>query len=232
MATTGVGVVALVATTPPGRAGPAGSGGTGSAGAATSTRGGVAPIVEQVSTGEQVDVDDLAVRLRDGSRDALAEAYREWSSLVHTLALRSLGNHHDAEDVTQQVFVAAWRSRHTLRPDRGTVAGWLVGITRHTVADLHAKRARLARDAAAVAAQSLPAPARSASRRPAGRPPRAARRARAARGATGHGRADGVPRRPDPRTDRRAARPAARHRQEPRATWAHPTEDPPGGGEP
>ena len=95
--------------------------------------------MEQVSTGEQVDVDDLAVRLRDGSRDALAEAYREWSSLVHTLALRSLGNHHDAEDVTQQVFVAAWRSRHTLRPERGSVAGWLVGITRHTVADLHAQ---------------------------------------------------------------------------------------------
>jgi RNA polymerase sigma factor (sigma-70 family) len=115
-----------------------------------------APIVDAVSTGEQVDVDDLAVRLRDGSRDALAEAYREWSSLVHTLAVRSLGNHHDAEDVTQQVFVAAWRSRHTLRPDRGSVAGWLVGITRHKVADVHERRARQARDAAAVAASTVP----------------------------------------------------------------------------
>jgi len=112
--------------------------------------------VGEVSTGEQVDVDDLAARLRDGSRDALAEAYREWSSLVHTLALRSLGNHHDAEDVTQQVFVSAWRSRHTLRPDRGSVAGWLVGITRHTLADAHARRARQARDAAAVAAHAAP----------------------------------------------------------------------------
>jgi RNA polymerase sigma factor (sigma-70 family) len=112
--------------------------------------------VDGVSTGQHVDVDDLAARLRDGNRDALAEAYREWSSLVHTLALRSLGNHHDAEDVTQQVFVAAWRSRHTLRPERGSVAGWLVGITRHTIADMHARRARQARDAAAVAARSGP----------------------------------------------------------------------------
>jgi len=148
--TTGLGVVALAAAAPLGRAGaPA-------PGAVTSAGGGRPLIVEHVSTGEQVDVDDLAVRLRDGSRDALAEAYREWSALVHTLALRSLGNHHDAEDVTQQVFVAAWRSRHTLRPERGSVAGWLVGITRHTVADHHAKRARQARDAAAVAAQAGP----------------------------------------------------------------------------
>ncbi|WP_345208787.1 RNA polymerase sigma factor [Fodinibacter luteus] len=109
-----------------------------------------------MSTGEQVHLDDLAARLRAGSSEALAEAYREWSSLVHTLAMRSLGNHHDAEDVTQQVFVAAWRSRHTLRPERGSVPGWLVGITRHKVADVHAKRARSARDAAAVAVNTLP----------------------------------------------------------------------------
>ena len=148
--TTGFGVAALAAAAPLGRAAARATT------PATSTAGGWRPIVDTVSTGEQVDVDDLAVRLRDGSREALAEAYREWSALVHTLALRSLGNHHDAEDVTQQVFVAAWRSRHTLRPERGSVAGWLVGITRHTVADQHARRARQARDAAAVAAQAGP----------------------------------------------------------------------------
>ena len=57
--------------------------------------------MEDVSTGEEVDVDaeadDLAVRLREGSRDAFAEVYRQWSPLVHTLALRSLGSHHDGD---------------------------------------------------------------------------------------------------------------------------------------
>jgi RNA polymerase sigma factor (sigma-70 family) len=113
--------------------------------------------VGSVRTDEpDVDTADLAARLRDGEEDALAEAYDRWASLVHTLALRSLGSHHDAEDVTQQVFVSAWRSRHTLRPDRGTVPGWLVGITRHRIADLHTQRARAARDAEAVAAEALP----------------------------------------------------------------------------
>lgn len=85
----------------------------------------------------------LARRLKDGERSALAEAYRQWSTLIHSIALRSLRNHHDAEDVTQQVFVSAWRGRHTFDPDRGSLVAWLVGITRHRCADHHAAARRL-----------------------------------------------------------------------------------------
>lgn len=100
--------------------------------------------------------DVLLRRLHEGDADALAVAYQRWGTLVHSLALRSLGNHHDAEDVTQQVFVSAWRSRRTLRPEGGSLAGWLVTVTRRRCADLHETRAREHRRLQAVAHQPVP----------------------------------------------------------------------------
>ena len=104
---------------------------------------------------EQDDaVRSLAARLVAGEEAALEEVYDRWSALVHTYALRALRDSHDAEDVTQQVFVAAWRSRHTLTPSPSALPAWLVGIARHKVADARAARAREADRLAAVV--SLP----------------------------------------------------------------------------
>lgn len=97
-------------------------------------------------------VADLAAGLRAGSQDCLAEIYRRWSPLVHTYALRALGSAADAEDVTQQVFVSAWRSRHTLEPTDRAFPAWLVAIARHRVADLRGARARDVRRVEAVGA--------------------------------------------------------------------------------
>ncbi|MFI7387810.1 RNA polymerase sigma factor [Streptomyces sp. NPDC049813] len=72
----------------------------------------------------------------------LADLYVRWAPLVRRLARRALGDGRDAEDLTQQVFLAAWRGRAGYRPELGSEAAWLTGITRHHIADALARRTR------------------------------------------------------------------------------------------
>ena len=106
----------------------------------------------------------LAERLQAGSEEALAEIYQRWSRLIFTIAVRTLESSADAEDVTQQVFLAAWTGRHNLRPSEDALPRWLVGIARHRIADVLAQRYRGQRVLAAVADQPAAAVAEPAER--------------------------------------------------------------------
>jgi RNA polymerase sigma factor (sigma-70 family) len=77
-----------------------------------------------------------------GDPAALRAVYDVHAPEVHGFALRCLRAHHDAEDVTQQVFVRAWRGRRTFDPARGTIGAWLQGIARRQVAERLAARSR------------------------------------------------------------------------------------------
>ena len=88
---------------------------------------------------------DIAARFRAGDEKALADAYARWSGVVHSLARRALGVDADAEDVTQQVFISAWRGRGTFDPAKGPLGAWLVGITRRQIADAFDARTRVRR---------------------------------------------------------------------------------------
>lgn len=84
---------------------------------------------------------DIAADWVAGRADALERAYRRWGGLVHGLARKAVGVD-DADDVTQQVFVSAWRGRETYDPGAGPLGAWLVGITRRRIADLLRTRHR------------------------------------------------------------------------------------------
>lgn len=102
-------------------------------------------------TTTQPDDSDLADAFREADERVLRAVYERWAPLVHALALRSLADVAAAEDVTQQVFVRAWRSRGTYHPERAPLGAWLVGITRNCIADAHAERTRQGRVALAMA---------------------------------------------------------------------------------
>lgn len=70
-----------------------------------------------------------------GEEWALEELYREAGRLVYSFCVRSLGPTL-AHDATQEVFLAAWRSRERYRPEAGTLTGWLMGIARFKVVDV------------------------------------------------------------------------------------------------
>lgn len=77
------------------------------------------------------------------------------SSRVYRLAYRLTGNQHDAEDLTQEVFVRVFRSLSTYTP--GTFEGWLHRITTNLFLDMVRRKQRIRFDALADdAAERLP----------------------------------------------------------------------------
>ncbi|MEU9254371.1 sigma-70 family RNA polymerase sigma factor [Streptomyces sp. NPDC048270] len=93
-------------------------------------------------TDEVRELVDLSRRFREGDEESFAAAYRRWGGMVHTMAWRTTGDRHTAEDITQQVFFDAWRGRHRYDPQRGDLAAWLAGITRHKAMDALTARTR------------------------------------------------------------------------------------------
>lgn len=93
----------------------------------------------------------VAARFSSGDERALEEAYRRWSRLVYTVAMRATGSAEDAADVTQATFVSAWRSRQGFDADKGSLPAWLMSISRRRVADHWKERSREMRRTEAVA---------------------------------------------------------------------------------
>jgi RNA polymerase sigma factor (sigma-70 family) len=69
------------------------------------------------------------------------DVVRTHSARVYRLAYRLTGNPHDAEDLTQEVFVRVFRSLASYTP--GTFEGWLHRITTNLFLDMARRRQRI-----------------------------------------------------------------------------------------
>lgn len=89
----------------------------------------------------------LRSRGRDDDEAALRSAYDAHAGELFGFALRSLGDRGLAEEITQETFVRAWRSRERFDERRGSLRTWLFSIARNLIID--SVRARSVRPAQA-----------------------------------------------------------------------------------
>ncbi len=107
----------------------------------------------------RIDVDRAAVVAAKRQPQRFAALYRKYLPQVYSFAFYELGNHHDAEDVTERVFLSALKGLPGFE-ERSSVGSsfrvWLFRIARNAISNQRRTMARR-REAPAALAEQLPA---------------------------------------------------------------------------
>jgi len=77
----------------------------------------------------------LVEGLLAGNEDAVRALYARYARPIFTLGLRLLGSREAAEELTQDVFLAAWRKAARFDPSRGRLSTWLMTIAHNLAVD-------------------------------------------------------------------------------------------------
>lgn len=77
----------------------------------------------------------MIIRVCAGDRDALGELYNLYGKLVYSIAYKTLQKKEDAEECTQDVFLAVWNHADTLADTPAKVLPWLIRTTRNRSID-------------------------------------------------------------------------------------------------
>ena len=85
---------------------------------------------------------DLVVACQAGDDAALSAFYDRFFSPIYRFVLASTGSREDAEDVTADVFLKAFRGIAAYRDQSKPVAAWLFRIARNEVADHYRRNSR------------------------------------------------------------------------------------------
>jgi RNA polymerase sigma-70 factor (ECF subfamily) len=77
---------------------------------------------------------ELARKAAQGDTGAFRSLIEATQGVVYRVALRSIGNDADADDVVQETFVRAWQKLGTMK-NEAAVVGWLCAIARNVATD-------------------------------------------------------------------------------------------------
>ncbi len=101
--------------------------------------------------------DELIIHSKEGNLDAYNQLVETYQQQVYNIALRMLGSPQDAEDVTQEIFVQAWKALHSFRGEN--FKAWLFRIASNACRDfLRSKRSRRADSLDAIFPEYNPLP--------------------------------------------------------------------------
>jgi RNA polymerase sigma-70 factor, ECF subfamily len=79
--------------------------------------------------------EEVMLLVQDGSPRAFELLYDRHSAAAFSLAYRMVGNRVMAEDISQEAFLAIWRSRLRYDQARGSVRTWVLGIVHNRAID-------------------------------------------------------------------------------------------------
>src|SRR5438093_7606578 len=97
------------------------------------------PLTRRSASGEslrQLADEDLMPLVQAGEARGFEVLYERHATAAFSLAYRMCGSRGLAEDVTQEAFLAVWRSGARYDRARGSVRTWLLGIVRNRAIDL------------------------------------------------------------------------------------------------
>jgi RNA polymerase sigma-70 factor (ECF subfamily) len=84
----------------------------------------------------------LVAAAKAGDNDAMRALYLRYAPGIHSRVLAILGDQHDAEDVTQQVFAKLLTELDRYRPGEAPFMAWVLRVAHNAAID-HLRRARL-----------------------------------------------------------------------------------------
>jgi RNA polymerase sigma-70 factor (ECF subfamily) len=106
---------------------------------------------------EERRVRRLVLAAREGDRDAMQQLYRLHVTAVHAHVLRIVGDAHDADDVTQQVFAKLLTGLDRYRPGEAPFVAWVLRVAHNAAID-HVRRVQLVSCSAVEEAEALDDP--------------------------------------------------------------------------